>query len=158
MNPAIYQQQHDHTCGAACVRMVMDHFGRVPLSERTLAKKLHAKFETGIEPFEIERYLISEGFRAEYRQEKTFRKLIERWSDGWSPIICWSDWGGHYVILMGIINPGVRQCDQAVVLADSAAKYDGRPDGYTQTSVDRFKSMWFNPLGKEKREVIYVRE
>lgn len=152
MNPAQFQQVGEATCGAACVRMILDHFGHKVPSERTLAKELQAKFETGIEPWRIEMYLRAKGIEALYvQEEKGFATLKRRLDNGWIPIICWADWGGHYCIVTAII-------EGLMWLADPAASYERRPDGYTTASVDRFKSLWFTPTTRHKREVIYVKD
>jgi hypothetical protein len=155
----VYSQKADHACGAACVRTICEYFHKPVLSERTLLKTLRAKFKTGIEPEFIEIYLREIGLRAEYREEKNVAALRRRWAAGWSPIICWADWGGHYCIVDSIGTFDAKsegtQID-GLWLADPAAIYEGR-DGETWTSIDRFKSMWYTPGKKKRHEVIYVR-
>jgi ABC-type bacteriocin/lantibiotic exporter with double-glycine peptidase domain len=148
----VYSQKADHACGAACVRMILDHFSKKVLSERTLLKKLRATFKRGIEPQFIEMYLQQQGLTVEYRDHETVRHLWRRLCAGWIPIICWSDWGGHYCIVAQM-QFGSRI--ENLTLYDPAAIYEGREDGLTQTSLDRFKSMWH--CAKKKGEVIYVR-
>jgi ABC-type bacteriocin/lantibiotic exporter with double-glycine peptidase domain len=150
MNPAKYQQKADHACGASCVRIVLDHFGKRPPSERTLLKILHADFKTGIEPWRMALYLEGKGFDAVYKCESGFTALRKRFEKGWIPIICWMDWDGHYCVVTTIDSHMIR-------LADPAASYDDRPDGSTITSTDRFKAMWSTPHTRNLREVIYVR-
>jgi ABC-type bacteriocin/lantibiotic exporter with double-glycine peptidase domain len=158
VNPALFQQKADHLCGAACVRMVLAYFGRKVPSERTLGRLLDAKFLTGIEPWRIELYLYEQGFKAAAIQEKSFSKLYRRWQAGWMPIVCWADWDGHYCIVTGIQMSDSAWSGGRLVMADPAASYDGRPHGFTETSVDRFKSLWYTPHTKNKHEVVYVRD
>ncbi len=160
-----YQQKADHTCGAACVRTVMARFGKRVLTEKALARKLKAKFATGIEPWAIVDYLRAEGLSAEYKEEKNFATLHRRMDANPKElaIVCWADWGGHYCVIVEhkhvpFVHAGRIEIQVRLALADPAALYDFRVEGFTFVSDDRFKSMWFTPGTKRKREVIYVRE
>lgn len=152
-----YQQAMDHTCGAACVRTVLDHFDLFVPSEKSLAYKLKATFKDGIEPERIEAYLNEVGLVARYRIARGVGELCHRVNDGWLAIVCWADWGGHYVVVFDIYRADSDYAGGSIRMADPAAMYDGRPDGWTQTSVEHLKSMWYTPGEKKKREVIYVR-
>jgi ABC-type bacteriocin/lantibiotic exporter with double-glycine peptidase domain len=159
-DPASYQQNADHLCGASCVRMILHHFNLSVAAERTLGIKLRARFETGIEPFQIQTYLTSQGFEVDNRGHgkplrdctiKCFNRLVSFFKEGWVPIICWMDWDGHYCIVENITSRSIR-------LADPAAKYDNRPDGYTETTIDRFKAMWRTPHTRQLHEALFVRK
>lgn len=154
MNPAKFQQQRDYTCGSGCVRMLLDHYGiRVP-SERALSRKLFATNARGIEPWRIALYMGSRGFNAESCSGETVGKLRKRLDSGWMAIICWADWGGHYCVVWEMD----AKKDGSLILADPAASYDCRPDGFTKTTIERFKSMWFDPIGGQKGNAIYIKE
>lgn len=155
-----YQQSMDHTCGAACVRTVLNHFGLEVPSEKSLAYRLKADFKTGIDPRAIERYLTDAGLVAHYRIARGIggigelkRKIVE----GWTPIICWADWGGHYCVVIAY-ESDPKWSGGKFTLADPAAKYEGGRE-FTEVSADRLKTMWSTPCqGGKQREVIYVRQ
>lgn len=153
-----YQQVMDHTCGAACVRTVLDHFGLPVPSEKSLAHILKATFKEGIEPENIEAYLNEAGLVARYRTAKGIGELQRRLDAGWLPIVCWADWGGHYCVITNIWKTKMDALTGGWIdMADPAAIYDGRKSGFTRSSIERFKSMWYTPGKNKKREVIYVR-
>lgn len=150
-----YQQTMDHTCGACCVQTVLEHFGRPVPSERSLAYRLKANFHTGIEPKAIVEYLRAVHLHVEMRTSQTVGFLIRRLRN-YMPIICWSDWGGHYCVVTGY-RQDARWSGGRFILADPAARYDGRPNGFTEVSADRLRSMWRTPGQNVKGEAIYIK-
>lgn len=154
-----YPQAADHLCGAACVRDILDYYHLRLASEHTLGKSMFARYETGIDPVQIERYLRERGLTAEYLQEKNVPALLRRLQASWLPIVCGNWWDGHYMVLFDYFkdDPDYRLGKGKLLFADPAAVYDGRPDGITVMSVERFKAEWRTPYIQKRHEVVYVR-
>lgn len=56
----------------------------------------------------------------------------------------WSDWDGHWIVLIGIDNNGTPNYygDDILILADSYDTTDHWQDGYTIASLDKFFYSW----------------
>lgn len=65
-------------------------------------------------------------------------------AEGWPVLAEWSDWNGHWVVIVGIDNmqtPGFSG-DDVLLLADPYDTGDHRQDGFNAVSLERFFYMW----------------
>lgn len=127
---------------------------RVP-TEKALATNLKSTDACGTEPEEIERYLREAGFVTYRITNISVATLRCQLRHGWHPIIDWADWGGHWVLVLSYQQKKGWSGGQ-FMLADPAAKYEGRSDGLTYVGADRLESMWFSPIGGERGLCIFA--
>jgi hypothetical protein len=147
--PHVYPQAKDFTCGVAVVRTVLHACGLPVPSERRLIPILRATNRSGTKPAAIVRYLQSLprrwGLRARIHTRGSIRDLLHTLKAGRYPIVDWSDWGGHYGLVTAIDLADTRYLGGVMVIADSAAEDEHR-HGWTLTSVERFKAMWYDRI------------
>ena len=151
-----HQQQADHACGTAVVRNLLDYYGLPVLTERTLLRHMNATFEDGIDPHDMARYLNSIGLEAKVHINGKLRDLQKPLLRRVFPIIVWQDWGGHYVMVVGYMNGDRNWPEGRFLLADPAASYDGRPDGWTYTSGSRLKALWVDRYKGKEIKGLYI--
>jgi hypothetical protein len=141
-----YQQIRDWNCGAAVVRTVLGMHGLKVPSEAWLERELGTTHEEGTTSEAICEYLLGRGLKVnQSTQGCTLRELQVCLQNGYRVLVDYADWGGHWVLVLEWRKlkgwSGGR-----FKLADPAAKYEGRPDGFTYICGDRLEAMWFDPI------------
>jgi len=69
----------------------------------------------------------------------TLEMLRENLAKGIPTLVEWSDWGGHWVIVIGYDTRKSETIDDDVILfADPSDTHDDRADGITWFNADRF--------------------
>ena len=152
-----YQQELDYTCGVAVVRTLFGIYGLLVPSERKLAKKLGSTDERGTMPMAIQEYLIDNYFFAAMYEQSSVIHLRRCLDDGMQVILDLALWGGHYVLATGWEKRKGWEGGR-FTLADPAAKYEGREDGFTYLAGGNLEGLWFDPLepGPTERLMIAV--
>jgi predicted double-glycine peptidase len=116
-------QETDYTCGPACLRAVLRHFG-ITRAESTLARELNCTPADGTLPRDIIRVAREYGFTALSFEKMGQRRLskavkaghpviiaIQAWADRSRPNYATTDDNGHYVVVVGADRKGVRILD-----------------------------------------------
>ena len=117
------QQQRSYTCGAACLRMVMEFFG-IEANENELAEAMGTD-RYGTTCSSIHSAARQCGIEARLVQEVTYDEAVEEIADG-SPIVALLDpsvlyraWlgFGHFVVVTAVENQTVTYNNPALGIA-----------------------------------------
>jgi len=160
-----YQQTTEYTCGPAAA-IALAHYYQIPgigldaATELAIAREMGTRGEEavargekpGTRPEELRRWLETHGFTVtlEFEDKGDYsglRRIRENLARGIPSLVEWIDWSGHWVIAVGYDTRGTAaQTDDVLIFADSYDRVDGRLDGYTWVSAERFYWMWFDAL------------
>lgn len=77
------------------------------------------------------------------------RFFIEQLRHGRPIIVDWTEWGGHWVDIIGYDNGGTPEYadDDILIFADPYDTFDRKHDGYTTAPLVQFFSNWIGTLG-----------
>lgn len=75
--------------------------------------------------------------------------FIEQLRQGRPIIVDWTEWGGHWVDIIGYDNGGTPDYadDDILILADPYDTFDRKHDGYTTAPLVQFFANWIGTLG-----------
>jgi hypothetical protein len=155
----VVQQTTDYTCGPAAAVGLARFYGK-PGEELAAAKVMRTSTKKGTTPWNMARWLKLQGLKVKWGEHGTVDMLRRNVAAGIPTLVEWIDWGGHWVVVVGIDDRGTATTDDdEIILADPYDRIDGTPDGLTIVNLDRFVSMWFDAFlfGRPMRRVyIYV--
>lgn len=138
-----YRQRTNYTCGPACLRMVLDYWGK-SLSEDTLTRRTGATPEDGLSPAGIVKFLRRNRYSHKQQQRMTLSLLNKYLQRGWPVIVAYQAWPhkpsqtdlgkswdhGHYSVVVGL-------SDGRVCLVDPSSKRARR-----FLDADKFIASW----------------
>ena len=141
-----FQQTTEYTCGPASVMTLLRYYA-ITGSEMNIAEEMGTSSSTGTTPEQMTTWLNKNGFTAEWHEEGTLEILRENLSNGIPTLVEWSDWGGHWVLVIGY---DTRQTDDlmddVIIFADPYDHHDDNKDGFTFFNAQRFYYMWYDAL------------
>lgn len=108
-----YKQETDYTCGAACMRILLEGQG-VILPEKTLAKEALASKESGIDAVMLPRVLKKHGFPSRLTRRMSERELQKLLSKEIPVIVNYvmpKERVGHYSIAVGATKTAIEILD-----------------------------------------------
>ena len=141
---SVVQQTTDYTCGPAVAVGVARYLG-VAADEMAVAREMGTSARVGTNPQQMAGWFIAKGFKVRWGEGGTDDMLKANLAKGIPTLVEWIDWGGHWVVVVGIDDRGTPQTeDDEIIFADPWDRIDGVADGYTRFNLDRFESMWFD--------------
>ena len=155
----VVQQTTDYTCGPA-VAVGFARFHGIATEEMTAALEMGTDAKRGTTPDQFTNWLKSKGLKVVSGENGTLEMLRRNVGLGIPTLVEWIDWGGHWVVVVGIDDKGTEATDDDdFIFADPWDRIDGVSDGLTRFNIERFDSMWFDAFLFErpmKRVFIYV--
>ncbi|KAH0793459.1 Peptidase C39 family protein [Histomonas meleagridis] len=154
-----YQQTSSYTCGCGCIIMALDYLTHQnsTLNESYCAEiadigtDIHNNSygKLGAPPQSIENALITLGYETisnrnvgemPFNDELSFKNwAIQMIDQGYPIIVHHMDWGGHYLVIIGIDTMETeRTKDDIVIVADPSDSTDHRQDGYNIWGLENF--------------------
>ena len=141
---SVVQQSTDYTCGPAVAVGVARYLG-MEVDEMNVAREMATSPKVGTNPQQMAGWFIAKGFKVRWGENGSIGLLKENLAQGIPTLVEWIDWGGHWVVVVGIDDKGTAQTDDDdIIFADPWDRIDGVADGYTRFNLDRFESMWFD--------------
>ncbi|HRZ42080.1 MAG TPA: C39 family peptidase [Bacteroidales bacterium] len=139
-------QTTEYTCGPAAVVTLLSYYGRKG-DEMTIASEMGTSTIAGTRPEQMANWLSNNGFEATWHQEGSLEMLQENLKNGIPTLVEWSDWGGHWVLVVGYdIRNQEDIMDDVIIFADPYDYHDDNPDGITWFNAQRFYYMWYDAL------------
>ena len=140
------QQTTDYTCGPAAAVSLLRFYQRDG-DELAIAKEMKTNEQVGTTPENMAAWFQTHGFSVQWGENGTLDLLRENLAKGIPTLVEWSDWGGHWVIVIGYDTRKSETIDDDVILfADPSDTHDDRADGITWFNADRFNYMWYDAL------------
>jgi hypothetical protein len=153
------QQSLDYTCGAAAASAFLQFYG-IKASELEGARAMRTDPKSGTAPEAMVSWLQAQGLKIAWGEQGGLDLLKRNFQQGRPTLVLWTDWGGHWVAVIGYDDKGTYKTDDDdLTLADPYDRVDGYPDGRIVFNAERFDSMWFDALnfGRLMRHVyLYV--
>lgn len=141
-----YQQTTEYTCGPAAVVSLMGYYV-MPADEMTIAAEMGTSSTIGTNPEQMATWLNTHGFEATWHQEGSLEMLRENLANNIPTLVEWSDWGGHWVLVIGYdVRDPEDIMDDVIIFADPYDHHDDNPDGLTWFNAQRFYYMWYDAL------------
>jgi hypothetical protein len=141
-----YQQTTEYTCGPAAVVSLLHYLGREG-DEMTIAEEMGTSTTTGTNPEQMASWLDSHGFEASWHQEGSLELLRANLAGNIPTLVEWSDWGGHWVLVIGYDTRNTEDLmDDVIIFADPYDRHDDYKDGLTWFNAQRFYYMWYDAL------------
>ncbi len=150
-----YQQTTEYTCGPAAVLSLMHYFGKEG-DEMTIAGEMGTSPLTGTTPEQMTTWLNNHGFTASWQEEGSLEMLRANLANNVPTLVEWSDWGGHWVMVIGYDTRNTDDLmDDVIIFADPYDRHDDNMDGITWFNAERFYYMWYDALlfGKVMRRI-----
>ena len=155
LNVDSYQQTTEYTCGPAAVLTLMHYYNR-NVAEMTIAAEMGTSTTTGTTPEQMATWMDNNGFDASWHENGSLEKLRENLANNTPTLVEWSDWGGHWVLVIGYDTRNTdNMMDDVIIFADPYDRHDDNPDGITWFNAQRFYYMWYDALlfGKVMRRI-----
>ncbi|KAB2848377.1 MAG: hypothetical protein F9K44_10995, partial [Hyphomicrobiaceae bacterium] len=156
---SVVQQTTDYTCGPAVAVGFVKFYG-IETDEMTATREMGTDPKRGTTPGQFANWLKSKGLNIVSGENGSIEMLRRNVTAGIPTLVEWIDWGGHWVVVVGIDDKGTEATDDDdIIFADPWDRIDGTPDGLTRFNLERFDSMWFDAFLFErpmKRVFIYV--
>jgi len=149
------QQSLDYTCGPSSAVSLAKFYG-IKSDELTAAGEMKTSPEVGTTPEKMANWLKSKGLKVTWSENGTLDLLKDNLNKGIPTLVEWIDWGGHWVVVIGMDDKGTPDThDDEIILADPYDQVDGKPDGLTYFNMERFDSMWFDAFyfGKPMKRI-----
>jgi len=141
-----YQQTTEYTCGPSAVLSLIKYFGKDG-DEMTIAGEMGTSTLTGTTPEQMTAWLNSHDFNATWDEEGTLEMLRQNLNSNIPTLVEWSDWGGHWVLVIGYDTRNTEDLmDDVIIFADPYDRHDDNPDGFTWFNAERFYYMWYDAL------------
>jgi hypothetical protein len=141
-----YQQTTEYTCGPSSVISLLHYFGKEG-DEMTIAQEMGTNSTTGTTPEQMTVWLNNHGFNASWSQEGTLEILRENLKNNIPTLVEWSDWGGHWVLVIGYDTRNTDDLmDDVIIFADPYDRHDDNQDGFTWFNAQRFYYMWYDAI------------
>jgi hypothetical protein len=105
-NVSSYQQTTNYTCGPSVVMTLLQHYGKLNMSQMTqetemrIAREMHTTV-LGTSQQDMVDWLRKNGFRVAYGQNVTLNMLIDNLDRGIPTIIAWNDLNEHSMLVIG---------------------------------------------------------
>jgi hypothetical protein len=150
-----YQQTTDYTCGPSAVITLLKYFGKTG-DELTIAGEMGTSTTCGTNPEQLTSWLSSHGFAAHWSENGTLEMLRANLANKIPTLVEWSDWGGHWVLVVGYDTRNTESVeDDVIIFADPYDRHDDNPDGIDWFNASRFYYMWYDALlfGKVMRRI-----
>ena len=160
---ATYQQTTEYTCGAASSVMVLNHYGVNQYDEMTIAEKSETTENDGVNVYGLVKFFTGIGWKVESSIDKgilddgctfddssKFKDWVrENLAAGKPILVNWTDWGGHWQVIIGYDTMDTKDSvgDDVLVLADPYDTSDQWQDGYYTFPAERFFYMWREGTG-----------
>ena len=139
-------QTTEYTCGPAAVVSLLRYYGREG-NEMNIASEMGTSSVCGTNPEQMTSWLNNHGFEAAYYQNGTLEMLRENLANRIPTLVEWSDWGGHWVLVIGYdVRDPENVMDDVIIFADPYDYHDDNPDGITWFNAQRFYYMWYDAL------------
>lgn len=175
-----YQQTSDRSCGAACVLMTLNYLEGSAPGENALDKEMDIRYvdnkredgSYGATTASVAKALTDRGYEVQtsadtqdadgysFYSEYDLADFITEKLKAGKPILTESsEWGGHWMVLIGYDNMGTDvMYDDVLVFADPYDTSDHCQDGYYTISFERYVSQWFDyqVMGENERYQQYV--
>ena len=124
----------------------MKYYGKSG-DEMTIAKEMGTSTTTGTTPEQMTVWMNAHGFKASWHTEGTLEMLRENLKNNIPVLVEWSDWGGHWVLVMGYDTRNTEDLmDDVIIFADPYDHHDDNKDGMTWFNAQRFYYMWYDAL------------
>lgn len=175
-----YQQTSDRSCGAASVLMVLNYLDGSAPGENALDKEMDIRYvdnkredgSYGATTASVAKALSDRGYEVQssadtqdadgysfYSEYDLADFITEKLSAGKPILMESSEWGGHWMVLIGYDSMGTDvMYDDVMVFADPFDTSDHCQDGYYTISFERYVSQWFDyqVMGENERYQQYV--
>lgn len=141
-----YQQTTEYTCGPAAVVSLLSYYG-ISGDEMTIAQEMGTSNMVGTNPEQMASWLDTHGFEASWHENGNLDTLVNRLQRNIPTLVEWSDWGGHWVLVIGYDTRQTENIwDDVIIFADPYDRHDDKQDGYTWFNAGRFYYMWYDAL------------
>ena len=146
LNVNSYQQTTEYTCGPASVISLLRFYGRDG-NEMSIANEMGTSTTNGTTPEQMTNWLNNNGFTASWQQYGSLDTLRNNLAANKPTLVEWSDWGGHWVLVIGYDTRGTSDLmDDVIIFADPYDRHDDNLDGVTWFNAQRFYYMWYDAL------------
>jgi hypothetical protein len=141
-----YQQTTDYTCGPSAVVTLLKYFGKTG-DEMTIAQEMGTSTTTGTTPQQMDTWLNNHGFQSSFHEYGTLDTLRKNLDKQIPTLVEWSDWGGHWVLVVGYDTRNTTTIsDDVIIFADPYDRHDDHNDGLSWFNAERFYYMWYDAL------------
>jgi hypothetical protein len=139
-----FQQTTEYSCGPAAVLSLLHHYGRSG-EELRIAEEMGTSTQTGTTPEQMSNWLNNNGFQASWHEEGSLEMIRENLANNVPTLLEWSDWGGHWVLVVGYDTRNTESIsDDVIIFADPYDRHDDAKDGLTWFNAERFYYMWYD--------------
>lgn len=141
-----YQQTTEYSCGPSAVVTLLDYFGKQG-DEMTIVEEMGTSTTTGTTPEQMANWLDAHGFDASWHENGNLDTLTNNLKKQIPTLVEWSDWGGHWVLVVGYDTRNTETIwDDVIIFADPYDRHDDNMDGLTWFNAGRFYYMWYDAL------------
>jgi len=150
-----YQQTTEYTCGPASVISLLRHYGKSG-DELRIAEEMGTSTTCGTTPEQMATWLNNNGFNASWHENADLDTLRNNLTKNIPTLVEWSDWGGHWVLVVGYDTRNTpSMSDDVIIFADPYDHHDDHNDGLSWFNAERFYYMWYDALlfGRVMRRV-----
>lgn len=141
-----HQQTTDYTCGPSAALNLLNYFG-IEGDEMSISEGMHCNDSIGTTPDNMANWFKEQGLKSSWHEGGTLELLQERLAEAKPTLVEWSDWGGHWVLVIGYDTRGTESIsDDVIIFADPYDFHDDNPDGITWFNAERFYYMWYDEL------------
>ena len=146
INVNSFQQTTEYTCGPAAVMTLLRYYNKDG-DEMTIATEMGTSNMTGTTPEQMNTWLNNHSFNSSWHQEGSLEMLRNNLANNIPTLVEWSDWGGHWVLVIGYDTRNTTDpMDDVIIFADPYDHHDDNPDGYSWFNAQRFYYMWYDAL------------
>ncbi|HQQ12822.1 MAG TPA: C39 family peptidase, partial [Bacteroidales bacterium] len=136
----------DYSCGPSSVVTLLGYYGRTA-DEMQIASEMGTSTSCGTNPQQMADWLSVNGFDASWHENGTLEMLRASLEDKAPVLVEWSDWGGHWVLVVGYDTRNTEtMADDVIIFADPYDRHDDNMDGLTWFNAERFFYMWYDAL------------
>ena len=141
-----YQQTTEYSCGPSAVVTLLDYFGKQG-DEMTIVEEMGTSTTTGTTPQQMANWLDAHGFDVSWHENGNLDTLTNNLKKQIPTLVEWSDWGGHWVLVVGYDTRNTETIwDDVIIFADPYDRHDDNMDGLTWFNAGRFYYMWYDAL------------